>query len=197
MSYEATIKGLSAKTAQLVGELWQAVENGLLTRDEFTVMAADVVAVARLRGAAAAQATLRAYLEVAAGQVLAVTGAASADRARLLTALGTILASDHDTLMQLTRLAGNEPSDAAASAYHQAMQDSPAVSGWRRGLEGDACQLCRWWWREGRVFHKTHRMPRHTGCACHQVPVTRARTDNYQTAEQAAGAARSNERRNR
>lgn len=196
MSYEDVVKGLSGRTAQVIEELWQAVENGRITLDEFVAIAADLISVARVRGAMAAQATLRAYLEAASGQALvAPTAAFTPDRARLVKALGTVLASDQDTLMQLVRIATNEPLDAAAAAYHDAMQGTAMVSGWRRGLEGDACQLCRWWWREGRVWQKTHKMPRHPGCACHQVPVIRERTSNYQTTRQSAGALQTNRQR--
>lgn len=190
MSYEDTIKGLSEGTAKVIAQLWAAVESARITVDDFRELAADLVAIARTRGALAAQAALRAVIEATYVQpVAAAAGASYADRDRLATAIGTVLASDLDTLMQLRRLAANEPLDAAATAYGDAMAHTPEVSGWRRGLEGDACQLCRWWWREGRVFHPTHRMPRHPGCACSPVPVIKERTTNYQTDKQAARAA--------
>jgi hypothetical protein len=198
MSYEHVMNDLTGKTADVITRLWEAAEQGLFTGDEFTTIAAELIALARVQGAIAAQATLRAYIEAAAGHPVASPGLTiHADMARMTKAVGTILDGDGNTLMQLIRLAMNEPLDAAAQAYHDAMTETAVVSGWRRGLNSAACQLCQWWWREGRVWQKTHKMPRHPGCTCHQLPVIDERTANYQTSQQAAGAARSNERRNR
>lgn len=198
MSYETIMKRLSAETADQVAKLWAAVEDGRITLDDFLVLATDLIATSRAGAALIAQGLLRAYLEAAMGQAIILPpGPIAPDHVRLTKALTTIVASDLDTVMQLVRLATNEPLDAAARAHHDAMQTTALVSGWRRRLEADACQLCTWWWREGRVWQKNHPMPRHPGCACHAEPVVRQRTDNYQTTQQAAGAARSNELRHR
>lgn len=198
MSYEQVIRGLSEGTARVIGQVWSAVEAGRLARADFPAVAADLIAVARIRGAAAAETAFRGYLEAAYGiPIPAATSTLAGDRARLAIAVDTILANDAlDTAMQLARLAANEPLDAAASAYGDVMGRSSVVSGWRRGLDSDPCQLCRWWAREGRVFHKNHALARHPGCACHQIPVVDETTDNYQTATQAAGALRTRQRRN-
>lgn len=196
--YEDVMKTLSAGTVRVIGQLWAQVEAGLITVADFQQVAADLVVVARTQGALAAQATLRAYLEVTFAQPVAAAAIPiAADRDRLRQAIGTILASDLDTAMQLARLAANEPLDAAANAYADAMRQEPAVSGWRRGLDSDPCQLCRWWAREGRIFRTEHRLARHPGCACHQIPVIDVRTDNYQTARQATLAQASRRGTNR
>ena len=196
MSYEDALKGLSEGTARVVEQLWAAVESGQITRTDFPAIAADLIGIARIRGAAAAETAFRGYLEAATGVPVAVsTGASLADRDRLVKAIDVVLASELDTAMQLIRLATNEPLDAAATAYGDALGRSRLVSGWRRGVEAGACQLCVWWAREGRVFARSHRMPRHTGCACHQIPVVDQMTDNYQTAAQTADAARKLARR--
>lgn len=67
---------------------------------------------------------------------------------------------------RIARLARAEPLEAAQQATHEAMQQQPLVEGWIRQMDADPCQLCRWWWREGRVWPKAHPMPRHTGCNC-------------------------------
>lgn len=198
MSYEDLIAGLSQGTVRVVEQLWNAVEAGRLTTTDFHEIAADLIAVARQQGALAAQAALRAYLEANAATATIVAVAPSyAERARLAAAIGTILASDHDTLMQLTRLATNEPMDAAADAYSWAMERAEGVTGWTRGLDAKACQLCRWWARDGRVWRPDHPMPRHPGCLCHQVPVIGETPTNRQSARQAADALASRQRRNR
>lgn len=196
MSYEDLIAGLSEGTVRVVEQLWNAVEAGRLTTTDFHEIAADLIAVARQQGALAAQAALRAYLEANAATATIVAVAPSyAERARLAAAIGTILASDLDTLMQLTRLATNEPMDAAADAYSWAMERAEGVTGWTRGLDSKACQLCRWWARDGRVWQPSHPMPRHPGCLCHQVPVIGETTTNYQTSDQATDRRRERGRR--
>lgn len=60
---------------------------------------------------------------------------------------------------------------AGQDVRQQAVRSSPLTEGWRRGIDSKSCELCTWWWREGRVWPKTHHMPRHRGCTCVQVPV--------------------------
>ena len=74
----------------------------------------------------------------------------------------------------IARLARAETFTAGQSAYSDGIASSPHTKGWIRGLEPDACQLCRWWWREGRVWPKAHPMPTHKGCTCSPIPVVRA-----------------------
>lgn len=198
MSYEDVLVRLSDGTATVVGQLWAAVEAGAIPVDDFPRLAADLVALANARGAAAAQAAFRGFLEAQTGLALPIAVAIFPDDAgRLQGAMGTILASDQDTLAQLVRLAANEPLEAATQAYGDAMARSSLVSGWRRGLNSGACQLCRWWHRDGRVFRTEHSMPRHKGCTCHQIPVVEEQTSNYQSADQAVGARETRTQRER
>ena len=74
---------------------------------------------------------------------------------------------------QVARLARCEPLEAAQQASHDAMQQQPLVEGWIRHMDADPCQLCVWWWREGRVWPKAHPMPRHKGCNCQPEVVLR------------------------
>lgn len=72
---------------------------------------------------------------------------------------------------RMERLARSETSEAAQRAAQDAMRGDGRFEGWRRELNGDACQLCTWWWRNGRVWPKTYSMPRHPGCDCWPRPV--------------------------
>lgn len=74
---------------------------------------------------------------------------------------------------QVARLARCEPLEAAQKASHEAMQQQPLVEGWIRHMDADPCQLCVWWWREGRVWPKAHPMPTHKGCNCQPKVVLR------------------------
>lgn len=102
------------------------------------------------------------------------------DQSRLRNAVETIAAdldmADIESVAQLItrieRLARAEAIEAAQTGYGKAMARSKKVQGWKRGLEADACQLCTWWWREGRIWPKDHTMPTHPGCACSQEFVT-------------------------
>lgn len=94
-----------------------------------------------------------------------------------------------DTLrMKLERLVTNDFYFTAQETTHQAIQgisegeqgakrSEPVIIGWTREMEATACQLCRWWDRNGRVWPVTKRMPTHKGCACSQKPVIKATKD--------------------
>lgn len=73
--------------------------------------------------------------------------------------------------MRLERLARAEPLEAAQQAAHTAMQSHDLVEGWTRQMDADPCQLCRWWWREGRVWPKEHPFQSHKGCNCQPTVV--------------------------
>lgn len=177
MSYEVTLRELSEKNKTLLLRLWSAVEQGALTQAEFPTVAAQVVAVANERGRAAAEIALNGYLTAAAGEVTAPVVVATVvdDRGRLEKALATIMATDQDIIMQLERIGVVEPLEAAARRMSEGIQRDQRVKGWVREMEADACQLCRWWWREGREWPAEHLMPTHKGCVCTQLPVTRHR----------------------
>ncbi|ETZ44227.1 hypothetical protein L837_4353 [Mycobacterium avium MAV_061107_1842] len=56
--------------------------------------------------------------------------------------------------------------EAAQNATIDAIQQQPLVEGWTRAMDADPCQLCRWWWREGRIWPKEHPFQSHKGCNC-------------------------------
>ena len=77
-----------------------------------------------------------------------------------------------DTLnMKMERLVNNDVLFTAQKVTEIAVKEEPLIIGWTRDMEADACQLCRWWDREGRVWPVSHPMPTHKGCACSQKPV--------------------------
>lgn len=193
---EELLQRLGDGTAALVERLWAAVEAGTISTELFTVAAADLIATARRRGQAAATVAFRGYLEAnLATPTPAGPPPVTSDQKRLRTAVGTVLADTDGQLVRLSRLARDEPIAAAVSAYSTALADSEVVTGWRRGLDSNPCQLCVWWWREGRVFRDDFTMPRHTGCTCTQQPVLAEQTTNYQTRNQMNEALASRRRR--
>ncbi|AWG51484.1 hypothetical protein DDT48_20160 [Mycobacteroides abscessus] len=90
----------------------------------------------------------------------------SDDRANHLPDAGQMADQTNAPDMRLQRMARGEVFEAAQRATHDAMQKQPLVEGWVRHMDADPCQLCRWWWREGRIWPKSHRMPTHKGCNC-------------------------------
>lgn len=171
MNYQEALQRLSDNSQKIMAQLWTSVESGALPLADFKEVVAQLVAVANEQGRAAAELTLEGYMAAATGRVVPVAVAAVVDDTpRLRKALDTILESDQDTVMQLSRLAAAEPLEAAARRFNDRMQAAPLVEGWVRSLEPGACQLCVWWWREGRVWPKEHPMPTHKGCVCHPLP---------------------------
>ena len=186
---EAALARLSAAQQAKVANAFAAFEGGDLTVKEFTRVVVNIVQLGNARGALLGRAVARALIEAEteAAELTTMTrtaGVVRPEEERLAQAVGTILASDQDTLMQLQRLADNEPKQAAADGSAEVIRGSQRVHGWVRDLDSEACQLCKWWARDGRVWQPDHVMPRHTGCTCSPKPVVTT-TDNYQTEGQA------------
>lgn len=174
---DSIVGDTQTKAAKLL-DLWEA---GHVDDDLFTDALVHLIDQSRGKAANAAVNVLRDYVEEQLDAPVLVDPSISRPRTEALNkAVGTILAADADTRMQVERLATGETLDAAHYTYGNTLRGMREVEGWTRGLEADACQLCRWWARDGRVWKKQHRMPVHTGCKCHQIP-TVTKTDNYQT----------------
>ena len=179
--YEETIRHLGDNSEKILLQLWAAVERGDLPSADFPEVASQILAVANERGRAAAELALNGYLTAATGVVQAPRVLPLVDdRARLLKAFGTILATEQGTAMvlanedgmamRLARIAVAEPLEAAVRRFSEGISQHPKVTGWVRQLEPDACQLCVWWWREGRIWPKDHPFQHHKGCTCNPLP---------------------------
>lgn len=189
MSFETTITEIVKKATGRAAKLATMYESGDIGLQLFLDSMGQLVDQARAQGSMQAVQILRAYVEDALDSPAVVAPRfPPADFGRLEKSLTTIVGSDQDTLMQLERLVRGETTQAAQDAYQDTMKEIPEVEGWVRGLDSGACELCHWWWREGRVFHPTTPLQRHPGCMCHQVPTVK-KTRNYQTEKQADRAA--------
>lgn len=181
MSYqEEAGKVAEAVTTQVVAAL-AAYEAGRLTYNAATGLIAAYVAAGNSAAAVIGDLAVAAAVTVQTGTPappLGITRPAG-DADRLTKAAQTILDdldSDADleaAYRRLDRLADAETRKAAADAHSQAVARSKSVTGWTRGLEPEACQLCRWWWREGQVWSADHPFQTHTGCDCSQLITTR------------------------
>ena len=180
--YEETVRGLGDGTKRIVLQLWAAVERGDLPVADFPEVAAQILAVANERGRAAAEIALNGYMTAALGTVTTPAPFAPVDdTARLVKAMATIAASNLDTTMQLARIAVAEPLEAAARRFSEGIARHPKATGWVRQLEPDACQLCVWWWREGRIWPKEHPFQHHKGCTCNPLPTMVSAEDDIST----------------
>lgn len=175
--------------AQVLAAL-AAYAAGTLTYDAVAGIVAAYVAAGTSGAAALGDVALAAAVTVQTGQVAAPLGITrpATEPDRLAQATRTVLddldltAADEDLQealraaeTRLIRLTAAEIRKATADAYDAAVKASDAVTGWTRGLEPQACQLCRWWWREGRVWNADHPFQRHKGCDCSQLIVTTER----------------------
>lgn len=176
MTWRDTVGRLADRSEVTVLELFTAYRNGTVTRAEFVSVLARTIGTYNARAVALADLGLAASLTAQLRQPVAAIGLpAPDDLGRLTDAARTLLAALDDTLdptARLTRFARSEPLSRAQRAYGDAMSQSPHVTGWRRGLSPAACQLCRWWARDGAVFRADHPMPHHKGCTCTPIPVT-------------------------
>ncbi len=171
MSYQGVLGRIRQDSKQKIMAAWSLYGKGYIDRAEFMRLAEGVLGLAGESAAAAADMAVSLELTRMNG-TLATTQGVRAERKRktYLASLETVLDGDGDVVMKLERLSLNAPLDAAVEAYSEAISVSDAT-GWVRQMDSDPCQLCRWWWREGRVWPIGHPMQHHSGCECVARPV--------------------------
>lgn len=167
---------LGDTTVEKVLAVFAQYRDGALTLDAAVPVIAAIVAKANARAVSLADMSLAATLMVQLRTPVAVTGASpigTNDLDRLTKGARTLLSIADVTEDRIARYARSEPLEAASRTYSAAIEANPDVTGWTRGVSGDACQLCTWWSRDGQVWPADHAMPTHKGCTCYQVPVTK------------------------
>lgn len=101
------------------------------------------------------------------------------DLGRLRAAVATVLGDAEpaaDTPTRLERLARSEVLETGQATVAEVIARTPAITGWRRRLDGDPCARCVRWAEDGRVFPKGHHFKRHYGCNCQAEIVTATTT---------------------
>lgn len=186
MTYQDQTQALAEDTSAQVLAALAAYVAGEMTLSTFVGVVAAFIAAANSGAAALGDLALAAAVTRDTGTPNAPLGITrpATEPARLAQAAQTIAAdldrdraTDPDAAldtasMRFLRLAEAEIHRAVADAYAEAITRSEPVTGYVRGLEPDACELCTWWWREGRVWDDDHPFPRHTGCDCSQLITT-------------------------
>lgn len=175
MTYQDQLEQtVSATAAQVLAALamYQAAK---LTEEAFLAVVVAYLQAGNAAAASLADLSLAAVLTQATGEPIAPLGVATdhaLDDDRLRKATSTMLALPDASTARWERLARAEGQEAAARAYSAGIRESRHVTGWTRGLSANACQLCQWWSRDGKVWPEDHEMPTHKGCTCNPVPVT-------------------------
>lgn len=171
--YQLTLLALAAESEAAAINLWRQVEQ--LGDDLFRASLAAVLAVFNRRAAALAETAFAAQATVAAQTAVPVLGLAVADDMERLTKAATTVmdvarASEVPETI-VGRLGRGEPLNTAARTFSDNVRESKLTEGWTRDMDADPCQLCRWWWRNGRTWPKQHPFQTHVGCACVPRPV--------------------------
>ena len=175
MSYADTLKRLAADSERQALAVYRLFVEDRLDRDDTINLIATMIARANGRARMLADYAIPVDLIIQLQEVVPVTGVDVPDDTSRLTkaastVLGTAEASDVPEAI-VARLARSEPLEAAAKSYSEAMVRSGRTKGWTRQLSGKACQLCRWWSRDGRIWPAEHPFQHHKGCTCTPKPV--------------------------
>lgn len=185
--YQGQTEALAAGTVAQVAAAYTALQVGQLTAAEAAQVIAATIAAANVAASTLADAFISAQIEHATGIPAPAVGVPPRDDSeRLALAARTIIADlDHDLQsipqgqpsdtqndpvrtagLRFERLAHSEPLETTQRFSVEVMAGQPIVQGWTRQMDADPCQLCRWWWREGRTWPKDHPFPSHKGCNC-------------------------------
>lgn len=171
--YQETLLALASESEAAALALWAQVDQ--LGDDMFRAALSAVLGMFNGRAASLAATAFAAQTSMVTARPTPVTVAPLLDDSdRLAKAATTVLdvarASDVPEAI-IGRLGRSETLNTAARTYSDAIRGSTLTEGWTRHMDADPCQLCRWWWRDGRVWPKQHPFQTHTGCACVPRPV--------------------------
>ena len=171
MSYQTVLGRIRKDTQRKVMAAWRMYGKGYIDRAEFMRLSEAFLGRGGESAARAADLAVSVELSRLNGRIEASKGVSAArKRVTYVDSLETVLKGRGDVIMKLERLSLNAPLEAAQAAYSEAISMSDAT-GWVRQMDADPCQLCRYWWREGRVWPIDHPMPAHSGCECVARPV--------------------------
>lgn len=180
MSYEDTLRLLgntTAKSLETVRLQWVAGEITEATaRDLWKIL----LQTAGVQGEALGTLAFDTHARVATGTTARGTASVAAKvpapnhatSQRMESAIATVLSGPEDEIQaRLQRLGFADPVNRAQESFQLRMSSDNRVEKYTRGVESDACELCRWLYKDGYAYPKNKPMSKHTGCVCHQVPV--------------------------
>lgn len=182
LRFEDMLERLGSQGREAVLNTYQLYEAGLIDSDTFVEVASELLQHINERSSVFGQtsyAQVRAILLDTVTELPAtVTPTASSSSGALAQSLTTILEGEPEQIIgRLERLGYVLPIESTQESYSAALQADGMVEGWQRGLNDDACQLCRWWSRDGRIWPKVQPFQTHKGCKCQQVPKVASEDD--------------------
>lgn len=175
MSYRDLLVKLGDTTSEKVLNIYRLMDAGDITRFDAIALMSTLIGKSQAKAIALAETSLAAELTLALLEPVPVVATpikpdTTAVRGAVITTLGTAK-STPDIEARLERVVRGITYKAATDAYSHGVSRSKRVKGWTRDLEPGACEMCVWWWREGRTWPREHPMPTHTGCTCSPKPV--------------------------
>lgn len=182
LRFEDMLERLGSQGREAVLNTYQLYEAGLIDSDTFIEVASELLQHINERSAVFGQASyaqVRAILLDTATELPAtVTPTAATSSGGLAQSLTTILEGEPEQIVgRLERLGYVLPIENTQGGYESALQADGMVEGWQRGLNDDACQLCKWWSWDGRIWPKVQPFQTHKGCKCQQVPKVASEDD--------------------
>lgn len=176
MSYQDALERLGTTAEKSILAELGRYTSGQISLDMFVDLAATVVALGQQQGRLAAELAVLAWLQSIGAAPVPVAAPPIEhymNSRRVRDAIWTVVGSGAQEQLEhrLGRLAHAETVESSQRAFNEALARSGLAEGWIRGLESGACQLCRWWWREGQAWPVDHVMPTHKGCTCTPIPV--------------------------
>ena len=181
--FQAETEAVATATEREVVGIYTQLAAGLIAREAAVLLIAAAVNRANAVAVTLGDVWLAVQIEELAGQPVPTVGIAPRDHSERLAKPPTpsfrrrhrrqpvTTDVDDDTRrppgvdpLGTRRTAGDRAT--GRTRRHDAMQAQPLVKGWTRQMDADPCQLCQWWWRNGRIWPKEHPFQHHKGCNC-------------------------------
>lgn len=178
MSYEDTLRRLGETTSNSVAAIFDQWQRGEITQKTAAGLIETVVLVAKQQGANFGVLSFQAFMKTTTGtaakfaaDTVALSGG---EKKAMQIAINVAMRKSlEDMPLALQLLSFNAPVNATNESFRRAMKRDSRADGYSRGLEGSACELCQWLYKDGYVYPVNKPMYRHPGCVCSQVPVIR------------------------
>lgn len=175
LTFDETLDRLGSTTKRSVQHVIGLHEAGTISTEIMQQQIQTILEIASAQGANYGQISYSLYAESVTGELPAVEYSSKLAKdtvtaATVSDSLETVISDGDNMAMRLERLAENMPVEIVQDIFGKSMAKDERAQGWIRGLEPDACELCTWWWKEGRIWPKEHPMPTHPGCRCQQIP---------------------------
>lgn len=170
-TYVETLNAFADAAGDKLAALWDRLEAGDITGEEFVALATAALVQAAARGVALADLGLAATLSVQQGQAVPAVGLGLPEATPILLAAAVAaVRAKPDATRDDAHVTGRAETLAAAQdAYSEGMR-AHQVSAWTRVLNAGACELCQD--LAGDVLPGHAEMYHHKGCGCTQRPIT-------------------------